>query len=191
MRIGLNIDNCIRDFTSALVKTYKDRYPEDNVEKITEWELSKFFPLGKKIYNFIYTTQTKNIFYENAYPYDDVEDGLEELKNLGHTFVYLSRQKPKSKMFTQKWLEYYEFPWNEVYYFDVEENHKEFKSSIDCDIYLEDLPIDLMELQNAGKTVVRRLHPWNENLIEFSGKTVKNFSEFVEFVKIFSMNRAQ
>lgn len=190
MRIGLDVDNCVRDFTGALTRVYKDSFPDHKVTKITNWDLSKFFPLGDNIYNFIYSNQVKNIFYEAAYPYDDVEDGLEELKNAGHEIVFLTRQKSKSKVMTQKWLEYYEFPFTEVHYFDVGDKHKLFKSSINCDIYLEDSPSDLTELETAGKTVVRRLHPWNENL-SFSGKSVNNFKEFVDFVKEISTNKAQ
>ena len=186
MKLMIDTDGCVRDFTRSLIKTYLEYYPEhkNQIKKITDWDLSKFFPIGQGIFDFAFKKHINEVFYENAMPYDDVDDGLIELKTLGHELVLFTSQNSKSAKATLEWIKYYEFPFDGliVVKFDDPKSQNK-KTGYDGDIYLDDRDINCLEIAKEGKTVVCRNQPWNIKKDLGDIPRVNNFTEFVEFVR--------
>lgn len=193
MRIGLDVDNTIRDFTGALRKVFIDYYPEyeGKILEHTSWDLAKAYPIGKDIYEFCFNSEaTNDIFYEVCRPYDDVEEGMNELKSLGHTLFAATTQTKITEPLVKKWLDYYEFPFD-GYYFLRSDLHNNMlsngKSVFDIDLLFDDGHHNIEEFVNANKLAICRIQPWNEIYKEYYKEhnvpCVHSFTEFVEYIK--------
>src|SRR3989338_6545109 len=71
MKIGIDIDDVIRDFVGKLKEIYFREYPSHKLIKEDVWNMSLWFPIEKEIYKFAFETYAKEIYiqartYENA-----------------------------------------------------------------------------------------------------------------------------
>lgn len=183
LKLGIDVDGCIRALIPALVKVYKDFYPGHEVLPITEWYLHPFFPIGEKIYDWAFKKHAKEIFYEEAKPYEDVDDGLFALRDNGFYLTALSYQNTISAQWTQKWLEYYEFPFDEINIILNDTSKKgNGKELTNYDWYFDDSPHNILTYIENSKNVVCRNQPWNVKVNFGNTKRVNSFKEFVDFM---------
>jgi len=187
MNIAIDVDGVVRDFVGALTKVYLQEYPnhKDYVKPVQTWGLHKYFPIGKDIYDFAYDKRVKEVFYEEATPYDGVIEGLEKLKEMGHSLIFLTHQNKKSAEWTIKWIQYYEIPYTliDIVYENHNGNGSNGKEHTDYDIYIDDSPDNIERLVAAGKHVVRMVRPWNEGKNLGEAYAVNKFEDFVNYVK--------
>ena len=103
MLVGLDIDGVIRNFVKAVRTKYKEVYPDHDVPVVTEWNISKIYPIGEEIYDFCFKKHTKEIFYD-AEPYEGSKRFVNELSAKHEVVIITSQTTPDCKVFTMRWL---------------------------------------------------------------------------------------
>jgi len=172
MRIGIDIDGVLRDFTGSLQHQHRIDFPEIVLKPITDWGIEKFFPMGKHIYDYIYKYRAKEIF-ELAYAYDEAEWMMRELQRAGHDIWIITAQPRGTEQHTIRWLDVH----------DIEYDHLVFtnqKQHVECGTYLDDAPGYLQQLSLTGRNVVAFDRPWNQ---KWDGPRVKTHQEFLDLIE--------
>ncbi len=179
---GIDIDEVCRKFVESSIITYKDYFPHHEVKPITEYGLHPFFPIGDKIYKFLFQDHIEEVFNLNAGIFDGVKDGLEELKNNNIRLIAITSQTIKSAISTLRWIERFELPFNDIYFTFHNKGKNSKKDLIDCDIFIDDNPEFIEQLRDSGKMIICQTRPWNEKF-NFNVPRVNNMSEFVSMIK--------
>jgi 5'(3')-deoxyribonucleotidase len=174
MRIGIDIDGCVRDIHSKLIQVYKREMGKDHwcdeQEKWKKYEISPHFSIGDGIYDFWFYTHAEEI-YTKSLPFSDVSQ-ISSLITFGHDIIILTDQpNPKTREYTLQWINEY-LPYNEIHFTDK-------KHLISCDIYLDDSPYHLREFKNRMLDYVIMNRSWNQNI---GGDRVKDLTEFKEMI---------
>jgi 5'(3')-deoxyribonucleotidase len=190
-RIGIDIDDVIRDFIGTVYKVYLEIYPEhkNKIKPINGWSMTETFPIGEAIYDFIFDKYAKRIFYEDATVLPSAGEGLDELAEMGYDLIVITSQRPKCVQYTRLFLDYYEFPISETYILEMDNDFKiKNKSDIPVDIMIDDNHDTIMEFYNRGIEIVCQARPWNKKH-HSEYKTlgipiVNNFAQFVDYIKM-------
>jgi len=96
MIVGVDVDGVLRDFEKQVRKVYKQVYPSHEIKPFVAWELHRFFPIGEKIYDFIWH-QYPDLCLGNAPPLDDYTGNLTRASARGIIAVCMNR------MWNQDW----------------------------------------------------------------------------------------
>lgn len=180
MRIGIDIDGCIRDVHDKLIQVYKRELDQDfhwidPVEKWRVYNLDNNSSLGVDLYPFWFQTHAEEI-YTKSLPFP----GYKNINNLhevyGHDLIVITDQPNwKTAEYTVKWI-------NE--YLNVQEIHfTSNKYLITCDLYLDDAPHNIKDFMATGLDYVIMTRPWNEDDPDLNHAVrVKNLNEFNEFI---------
>jgi uncharacterized HAD superfamily protein len=180
-KIGIDIDGVCRDFTSALLKTYKEYYPIHEVKPITQYELHYFFPIGKDIYNFAFETESaaKKIFLEYAPIYDGVKKDLDWLKRYNHTLIAITTQSDLTFKYTEQWIKKYKLPFDDVIQVPLFKGKHESKLNYSWDMLIDDKPETIYECANAHRLIfcMNQIYNINHN---FPANVIR-VDRFVQF----------
>jgi hypothetical protein len=161
MRIGLDIDGCVRDIHSKLVQVYRRELDEefhwcDNPEKWAVYEISNYFSLGKGVYDFWFKTHAKEI-YTKSLPFPDLYE-IEALYDEGDDIIVLTDQpNQETTIYTLEWVLKH-IP------YAIEIHFTPNKGSVGCDVYFDDAPHHIKNIVSCGGKVVIRGHRWNEEI---------------------------
>lgn len=181
MKIGVDCDGTFRDILSKLCDVYKQEYPDHVTLPVTEWELEKFFPIGKEIYKFAFQDFAKEIFL-NAPPYPHAIKALRDLRKKGHTIHILTYQNQYTSFWTAYWLHVHGIPYDELrMWINDTSKHGSGKESTYYDLYVDDCDFNIERLVQNGKVVVRMERPWNSPVPKEFGH-VTNLKEFINIV---------
>ena len=153
MRIVIDTDGVIRDFHPALIKRYKECYPTHKVLPITNWNMSKFFPIGKDIHDF-YCKTNPDIFYI-ASPTKGAINFLKQLKKDGHYIILATSQRClDTQILTMGWYKKHEIPHDDIVF-------TKDKSTINADILIDDSPEQLTMALYTPMIVLPFTQAWN------------------------------
>ena len=139
MRIGVDLDGVVADFTKGWTTQYAlDFGKEISEEEITDWGLSKpltHFEKDLDFWNWAMDINGSSIF-RHLELYENSQETLVELSKMGHEIVIISSKPWWSIHDTLIWLGENKIPTKEVHFI-------EDKWTIDCDAYLDDAPYQL------------------------------------------------
>lgn len=174
MRIGLDIDGCVRDIHSKLIQVYKREMGKDHwcdeQEKWHEYDISKNFSIGDGIWDFWFKTHAEEI-YTKSLPFPDVAE-IKILVDLGHEIIILTDQPNQKTMeYTLQWIN------NHLSYSEIHFIRK--KHLVPCAVYLDDNPVFIEGFRSHLLDFIIMDHPWNQGM---KGDRVKNLIEFKERV---------
>ena len=189
-RIGIDIDDVVRDFMESVHRVYLDIYPQHAkaILPINGWSLSEVFPIGDDIYDFIFNRYAYRIFYEDARIYPDAGKGLDILAENGYDLIAITMQRSNCAKYTEMFFDYYELPFSEKHILTLDDSGiPGGKSNIPVDIMIDDNMDTLLEFHNKGIEVVCMSKPWNKSyhkeLIKLEIPIVTTFMEFVNYIK--------
>lgn len=166
--IGIDIDGTIRNFLASLENVYDKYYPNNGRKEVEEWDLSKFFPIGKEIWKFIYELHPNEIFL-NALPYKGAKQFINWAKDKYRIKIITAQPDENSKNLAFLWLLKYNIYYDEIVY--TYNKHEQ-----DFTFILEDSPIHIPKINNVGKNVVCIKREWNKDVWGMV-ETVDNFNE--------------
>jgi len=162
MRIGVDLDGVVADFTKGWTTQYALDFGKEILEEeITDWGLSKpltHFEKDIDFWNWAMDINGSSIF-RHLELYENSQETLLELSKMGHEIVIISSKPWWSIHDTLIWLGENRIPTKEVHFI-------EDKWTIECDVYLDDAPYQLENfLKNIPeKKIIRFVRPYNSHL---------------------------
>lgn len=168
---AIDIDGVLRDFVGSLLVQYAKDFPYHEVDHINEWDLHKFFPIGKSIYDYAFNVKAKEIF-ENAPMFPGAREFIDDLRVRGHHVCLLTQQPRGKEIHTLNWLYESGIPYDSIA-FSAE------KGLFDFELILDDAEHNLRAVRAAGKRAICFDRPYNQN---WDGERVKTYQEFLELV---------
>ena len=175
MRIGIDIDGVLRDLYTQLVDVYLREYPDEWCRPVSEWgnyDISDVFSIGDEIYNFWFRSSCTKEIYQSAKPFPGYGI-IHDMATKNEIEIISNQPNDLTTYFTLNWLQGLNLPYNGLHF-------TKDKFLIDCDIYVEDSPEQILRLRKDNKRVVVVKCPWNDNgqLDDEDLIRVKDFYEF-------------
>lgn len=176
-RVLIDLDGVIRDFIQGLKTVYSREYPDHEIEKIVSRDLEHYFPIGKKINDFIFYDYFEDISLESP-PYPGTVETLRKWEAV-FDIVIVTSQYPQWRYSTFVWIGQHRLPTNEI--------HISFeKQKIAGVALLDDFIENLEAFAATGRLAVCLDQPWNQ---EWQGLRVKSVEEFFQLVQLKISNK--
>ena len=159
MRIGVDLDGVVADFTDGWTSQYRKDFGKKISEKdITEWGLAKpltHFEEEIDFWNWAKDIDGSSIF-RNLKTYNNAIEVLVDLSLKGHEIVIISSKPWWSIHDTLMWLGENKVPSKEIHF-------TEDKWKVSCDVYIDDAPHQLESfVKNVpDKLILRFIRPYN------------------------------
>jgi len=152
MKIGIDCDGILRDFTGSVQKTIEKYHPEykTKLKKPTSWDWEQWIPFWteEETEKFIFEDHVEEIFY-TADVYDEALEDFPKLvewaKENGHELVLVSAQRDDCIDITDMWLNNYRFKFDEKHY-------TKLKHLVDVDVLIDDSPAKLGRFKKQSIT---------------------------------------
>ena len=146
MRIGIDVDGVLRDFSGDLETIIKKEFPQyipGDIDsfKLDNWKLDECLTCTKKEVQEIYWYSHANEIMANGTPiYGAIKkmyDLFDWAEENGHSLVCITSQKPHARHYTLSWLGKYGLNPNQVIF-----EKSRFKWIHDIDYLIDDSPVN-------------------------------------------------
>ena len=158
LRLGIDLDGVVADFNRGWITRYNREFATDLApEQVRSWNglvpLTHFSGMDEF---WGWARSGEYSIFRELPLYDGAVDTLQRLA-ADHRIVVVSSKHDWAIPDTLEWLAEHRFPSREIHFvWD--------KTSVSCDVYLEDAPHNLVALRDThpGRTVCRFVRPWND-----------------------------
>ena len=162
MRIGVDLDGVVANFTKGWTKYYEEEFGKKILEDdIQSWGLSEPLTHFKEDLDFWKWAKDINgsSIFRNLEVYENSVETLNELSKSGHDIVIISSKPWWSIHDTLMWLGENKIPTKEIHFI-------EDKWTIDCEVYIDDAPYQLENyIENTvDKKIIRFVRSYNKPL---------------------------
>lgn len=173
MKIGIDVDGVIRNFMDKLIEVHLRENPGHKLIRKDIYDLSKWFPMGKNIYEFAFETHAEEI-YLNSRLYPGAQGFLKEIvKKNELTFVTKQPNKMLEEL-TLEWINKKELPYHSIIF-------TKDKSVFKGDYILDDYAGNLQRVLDIGNSIpVCFDRPWNQ---DWNGPRVKTYNKFLKIIE--------
>jgi uncharacterized protein len=178
MRLGIDLDGVVADFTSGWVARYNEEFATDiDVEGVETWgamvDLTHFQSMDE-FWEWSADGEDGSVF-RNLETYPGALESLQRLSR-DHLIVILTTKPDWAIFDTFAWLSEHRIPTREVH---ITEN----KWMVPCDVYLDDAQHQLETLarERPDTTVCRFVRPWNAPI--FGVRDIHDWDEFEALVQ--------
>ena len=177
MRLGIDLDGVVADFTGGWIARYNDEFgadvPRDAVETWSAMLSLTHFDTMDQFWRWTAQGEDGSVFrHLDTYP--GALDSLQRLSR-NHDIVIITTKPDFAVHDTFAWISDQRIPTREVH---MTEN----KWRVPCAVYLDDAPHQLEELhrERPDATVCRFIRPWNEPI--FGVRDIHDWNEFEALV---------
>ncbi len=160
MRLGIDLDGVVADFTNGWMRLYNDEFGTDlTPDQVETWsgvlELTHFVT-KRDFWRWAHRDEGPSLF-RSLDPYPDALEVLASL-NREHQIVILTAKPSWAVPDTFAWIAEHRLPTREVHILAQ-------KWMVKCDVYLDDSPQQLHDLayNRPEATVCRFVRPWNRS----------------------------
>ena len=179
MKIAIDLDGVLADASKIWMRLLNERF-NIKVDKsnVDQWDFWKKIGISKKSFEEVFDDAWKE-----WQAIDETEIGLkeniDEIKDFGKTDLVTARNK-KTMDDVMQWLEMTKITFDEIVV--VDENY--LKGNLDYDVFVDDSPIQVMEIANLDKVALVYDQPWNSHIISRNNLIrIKNFTEVISYIK--------
>ncbi|MFV1989475.1 MAG: hypothetical protein ACC652_01905 [Acidimicrobiales bacterium] len=160
MRLGIDLDGVVADFTSGWVRRYnRDFDASVRVDQVTTWgapkQITHFSTMGE-FWRWVRFCGEGASLFRRLDLYPGALESLQELANDGHEIVIVTSKPQFAVADTYAWIAEHGLPAAEIHIVDD-------KSEVSCELYVDDGPYNLERLLvgRPDSVVVRFVRPWN------------------------------
>lgn len=178
MRLGIDLDGVVANFTKGWMGFYNDQFGTKLVESDSKnWgdlvNLTHFEDIDE-FWEWSSDLDGRSVFW-HLEPFPGAVEALRRLVDEGHQIIVLTTKPGFAVADTHQWIERHRIPAAEVHIL-------EDKWIIECRVYLDDGPHVLPGLveHRPESTVCRYVRPWNRPVP--GAVDVKSFEEFIGVV---------
>lgn len=161
MRLGIDLDGVIVDFNAGWIRLYNaefdgDLRPEDAVTWSAPTALTAFETMSH-FWRWARDCSQGSSLFRHLEPYPGALAAVERLAR-DHDIVIVTTKPSYAVEDTMAWLADHEVPTTEVHIVDD-------KTTVDCDVYLDDSDSNLAALNRHRRDAVvcRFVRPWNRH----------------------------
>ncbi len=173
LKIGIDIDEVIRDFVGKLIEVYKREHPNHWIKPIKTWDLKPYFELGKDVSDFYLNKHAKEI-YTTAPLNKGADEFLRRLRKDYSVCLVTSQPNEQIEKYTIEWLNKNKVPYDELIF-------SKDKGTFIGNYLLDDGIHNLERCLETGNCIpVVFDTPWNQ---EWTGLRVKNYEEFLKLIE--------
>ncbi len=160
MRIGVDLDGVVANFTKGWTKYYEEEFGKKILEDdITSWGLSEPLTHFKEDVDFWKWAKDINgsSIFRNLEVYENSVETLNELSKAGNEIIILSSKPWWSIHDTLIWLGENKIPTKEIHFI-------EDKWTIECEVYIDDAPYQLKNFKEkvTDKKIIRYVRAYNK-----------------------------
>ncbi|MGA9277125.1 5' nucleotidase, NT5C type [Ilumatobacter sp.] len=163
LRLGIDLDGVVADFNAGWIKLHREEFGSElHPSMVQTWdglaELGGFDDM-RAFWAWAKGSDLRPSIFRHLEPYPTALDTLHRLRTDGHSIVVITTKPEWAVTDTFRWLADNRLPTREVHIADV-------KSTVECDMYLDDSPHVLPDLieNRPNATVCRFVRPWNHPL---------------------------
>lgn len=158
MKFGIDLDGVVVDFTTDWRNCYAEAFGV-LVPASHGWNALvdlTHFGSSEEFFDWLSTTEC----WMNSDPLPGAIETLWKLHDDGHHIAIITSKPPWAIPRTLQWLANHDIPLKEIHITGGGIK----KSSVVCDVYVDDSPINLRELHEnrPESTVIQVVQPWNE-----------------------------
>ncbi len=157
MLIAIDLDGVLSDSMGLWISIWNSsNYPKLSYEDISEWDFWRRIGLNEKRFSEIFDEVWSR--WEDLQPLEhDVSETVERLNELGVVDIVTGRPSRNSP-FIIKWLKKHRINYRKLIV------AVEKKSKYPYDVYIDDSPIQALEISSMGRTFLLRDQPWNRHV---------------------------
>jgi 5'(3')-deoxyribonucleotidase len=177
MRLGIDLDGVVADFTKGWVMRYNAEHGTNVAESdVTSWgamiTLTHFEDMGQ-FWRWVANGEGPSLF-RTLPTYPGAVEAMHRLHD-DHEIVILTTKPDFAIADTNEWLAENDVPYDELHITDE-------KWRIPCDVYLDDSPDQIAELtlERPDRVVCRYVRPWNRS--HAGARDIHDWDEFVALV---------
>jgi len=170
----IDCDGVIRDFVGKLNDVYNREYSDKKFYgKITSYDLSLFYPIGKEINNFYAEIHAKEI-YTRAEVMPGAIEFLNELMKHKKVYIFTRQPSKQAEKYTEEWVDVNKIPHDSLLF-------TEDKRLIKAQYLLDDYTNNLKKVSDAKSSIpVCFNQDWNQ---DWNGPRISYYNKFLEIVK--------
>lgn len=172
MRLGIDMDGVICDFNAGWMARHREDFGTDLAAQAAEvrWDnlhtLCGFADMDA-FWRWAQGSDDRPSVFRHLEPFPHAIETMRSLQAAGHEIVIVTAKPDWAVPDTLRWLADHEVPTREIHV-----RHQ--KSTVACDVYLDDSPIVLPDLvaHRPDALVCRMVRPWNrpvEGAIDVEG----------------------
>jgi hypothetical protein len=179
MRLGIDLDGVVADFSKGWIDLYNREFGTDlRVEQVDTWDgitSITHFEEMRDFWKWSSDLDGRTLFW-HLEPFPGAVQALHDLDREGHEIVIVTMKPSFAIDDTHDWVAAQGIPASEIHIL-------EDKWRIDCDVYLDDGPHVLPGLvaNRPDRTVCRYVRPWNRAVP--GAVDVRDFDEFRALVR--------
>jgi uncharacterized HAD superfamily protein len=178
MRLGIDLDGVVANFTKGWMRFYNEEFgTQFVVEDSWQWndlvELTHFNDIDE-FWDWCSDLDGRSVFW-HLEPFPGAVEALQSLDEAGHELIVVTTKPDFARGDTYDWIEKYGIPAAEIHILEE-------KWLVECAVYLDDGPHILPGLveHRPDATVCRYVRPWN---VPVPGAIdVNDFDEFRDVV---------
>lgn len=179
--VGVDVDGVLRDLIGGLTRTYSEHYPDHEIKPVTAWGLEQFFPIGEKIYDFLWRDwDSAYECYRNSKAYPGAIEFAQKLFYMDDVEVAIVTSQPTSiaKKMTWRWLYKNGFiGWSSSV---IMLSGELKKSEIRLDVLIDDCGVNLKRCYHNDITIpICFDQPWNQ---DWAGVRAHDYDEAIWLV---------
>lgn len=191
LNLGFDLDEVVVNITGVIEKHMMEKYniywPAEYFKEygLIDGTYHADEKLNKTIQADLWEVANLPEFQFKAEPFDGAKEAILLLKKAGHKIFFITSRPKTNEHFTSKWLEKYDFPFDELNTIGHDEEKGSYGHKLNLDMFVDDLEKNLVSMFKHKKTWDKGLllfnRPWNTKDVSFD--RVNNWKEIVKRVE--------
>lgn len=161
MRLGVDLDGVVVSFAPYADTWLRTTFGYDEPAPLDRWDWFMHYPQGEHAFKAWWLAcERKHLFLHMPAEQGSIPV-LKTLRSQGHDLVFLTHRPAWAKLDTLGWLGNRGLGGSELHVVE----RPEHKASVECDLYVDDLPSTIEHYLAAGKAALLFVQSWNAGAV--------------------------